>query len=36
MLSADKDAKQVLKPIKKDPENPFGSAIKDAEQGGQY
>lgn len=36
MLAADKDAKQVLKPIKKDPENPFGSAIKDAEQGGQY
>lgn len=26
----------VLKPIKKDPDNPFGSAIKDAEQGGQY
>ena len=27
----------VLKPIKKeDPENPFGSLIKDAEQGGQY
>lgn len=36
LLAADKDAKQVLKPIKKDPENPFGSAIKDAEQGGQY
>lgn len=27
---------EVLKEIKKDPENPFGSAIKDAEQGGQY
>lgn len=26
----------VLKPIKKDPDNPFGSAIKDADQGGQY
>lgn len=26
----------VLKDIKKDPDNPFGSAIKDAEQGGQY
>lgn len=26
----------VLKEIKKDPDNPFGSAIKDAEQGGQY
>ena len=27
----------VLKPIKKDdPDNPFGSAIKDAEKGGQY
>lgn len=26
----------VLKPIKKDPENPFGSLIKDADQGGQY
>lgn len=36
MKSADKDAKQVLKPIKNDPENPFGSAIKDADQGGQY
>jgi DNA-binding CsgD family transcriptional regulator len=36
MKSADKDAKQVLKPIKNDPENPFGSAIKDVEQGGQY
>ena len=28
--------KDVLKKIKKDPDNPFGSAIKDAEQGGQY
>lgn len=27
---------KVLKPIKSDPDNPFGSAIKDAEQGGQY
>lgn len=26
----------VLKEIKADPDNPFGSAIKDAEQGGQY
>ena len=26
----------VLKDIKKDPDNPFGSAIKDADQGGQY
>ena len=26
----------VLKPIKKDPENPFGSLIKDADKGGQY
>ena len=26
----------TLKEIKKDPDNPFGSAIKDAEQGGQY
>lgn len=26
----------VLKPIKNDPDNPFGSAIKDADQGGQY
>lgn len=28
--------KKVLKKIKDDPENPFGSAIKDVEQGGQY
>ena len=27
---------KVLKEIKNDPDNPFGSAIKDAEQGGQY
>ena len=27
---------KVLKPIKSDPDNPFGSAIKDADQGGQY
>ena len=26
----------VLKDIKKDPDNPFGSAIKDADKGGQY
>lgn len=26
----------VLKPIKNDPDNPFGSLIKDSEQGGQY
>lgn len=30
------DMKKVLKEIKPDPDNPFGSAIKDAEQGGQY
>ena len=28
--------KDVLKKIKDDPDNPFGSAIKDADQGGQY
>lgn len=33
MLSSDPDAKQVLKPIGKDPNNPFNSAIK--EHGGQ-
>lgn len=27
---------KVLKEIKEDPDNPFGSAIKDADQGGQY
>lgn len=32
----DKSMKEVLKEIKKDPDNPFGSAIKDADQGGQY
>ena len=32
----DKSMKDVLKEIKKDPDNPFGSAIKDADQGGQY
>ena len=26
----------VLKPIKKDPDNPFGTTIKDADDGGQY
>lgn len=29
-------ANSVLKPIKNDPDNPFGSLIKDADQGGQY
>lgn len=28
--------RDVLKPTKDDPDNPFGSAIKDADQGGQY
>lgn len=28
--------KEVLKKIKEDPDNPFGSAIKDVEKGGQY
>ena len=28
--------KKVLKEIKDDPDNPFGSTIKDSEQGGQY
>ena len=32
----DKSKMEVLKEIKKDPDNPFGSAIKDADQGGQY
>ena len=27
---------KAMKPIKSDPDNPFGSAIKDADQGGQY
>lgn len=31
-----KDDKSVLKAIKDDPENPFGSLIKDADKGGQY
>ena len=30
------DMSLTLKKIKNDPENPFGSAIKDVEQGGQY
>lgn len=30
------DKADALKKIKKDPDNPFGSAIKDAEKGGQY
>ena len=30
------DYKSVLKEIKDDPDNPFGSLIKDANQGGQY
>lgn len=34
--SNSKSMKEVLKEIKKDPDNPFGSAIKDADQGGQY
>lgn len=32
----DKAMKDVLKEIKDDPDNPFGSAIKDVNQGGQY
>lgn len=32
----DKTKMQCLKEIKKDPENPFGSSIKDVELGGQY
>ena len=32
----DKSKMEVLKEIKKDPDNPFGSTIKDADQGGQY
>lgn len=31
-----KSKMEVLKEIKNDPDNPFGSAIKDANQGGQY
>ena len=34
--SKDVPMNKVLKEIKKDPDNPFGSAIKDAEKGGQY
>lgn len=34
--SKDKPMKEVLKKIKDDPDNPFGSAIKDADKGGQY
>lgn len=33
MIDGDKG---VLKPIKNDPDNPFGALIKDSEQGGQY
>ncbi len=33
---SDKSKMEVLKKIKDDPENPFGSLIKDAEHGGQY
>lgn len=36
VMDPDKNVKQVLKNIKKDPENPFGATIKDADQGGQY
>lgn len=34
--SKDVPKMEVLKKIKDDPDNPFGSAIKDSEQGGQY
>lgn len=34
--SKDKPMTEVLKKITDDPENPFGSLIKDADQGGQY
>lgn len=34
--SKDVPVKDVLKKIKNDPDNPFGSLIKDANQGGQY
>ena len=34
--SKDVPMHDVLKKIKSDPDNPFGSAIKDVEQGGQY
>lgn len=36
LMDPDKNAPQVLKNIKSDPDNPFGSLIKDADQGGQY
>lgn len=40
MMGYDADGKPndsgVLKPIKNDPQNPFGSLIKDADDGGQY
>ena len=39
MISDDPKAKTVLKPIKskeEDPDNPFGSSIKDIQKGGQY
>lgn len=35
-LSTDPKVEGVFKKLKNDPENPFGSAIKDVEQGGQY
>ena len=35
-ISTDPKGKSVLKAIKNDPENPFGSLIKDADKGGQY
>jgi DNA-binding CsgD family transcriptional regulator len=34
--SKSKSMTEVLKPIKDDPDNPFGSAIKDVDEGGQY
>ena len=34
--SKDVPRRDVLKKIKDDPDNPFGSAIKDSDQGGQY
>lgn len=34
--TSDKPMTEVLKKIKDDPDNPFGSLIKDADQGGQY
>lgn len=34
--SSKKRVEDALKDIKDDPDNPFGSAIKDADQGGQY